>query len=83
MKTPKKKLSYKEIEGLLADAHRKLDILASKFHELQTYFIAYVEYKGENIMFNDWMNDKIKETKNELQKNEQSDEPNMEGSPTH
>lgn len=83
MKKTRKKLGYKEYEGLLADAHKKLDILAQRYHELQTYFIAYVEYNGHNVKFNDWMNVKIKEMQNELQKNEQPNESNMEGSPTN
>ena len=83
MKKTRKNLGYKEYEGLLADAHKKLDILAQRYHELQTYFIAYVEYNGHNVKFNDWMNVKIKEMQNELQKNEQPNESNMEGSPTN
>ena len=83
MKKTRKILGYKEYEGLLADAHKKLDILAQRYHELQTYFIAYVEYNGHNVKFNDWMNVKIKEMQNELQKNEQPNESNMEGSPTN
>ena len=83
MKQKKKKLGYKEYEGLLADAHKKLDILANKFHELQTYFIAYVEYKKDNIKFNDWMNIKVKEMNDELQKNEHSDGKNLETSETN
>ena len=83
MKKTRKKLGYKEYEGLLADAHKKLDILAQRYHELQTYFIAYVEYNGHNVKFNDWMNVKIKEMQNELQKKEQPNESNMEGSPTN
>ena len=51
-----KKLGYKEYEGLLSQAHQKIEILANKIHELQTYLIGYVEYRGQNIMFNDWMN---------------------------
>ena len=82
-KQPKKKLGYKQYETLLAQAHQKLDLLAQKHHELQTYFIAYVEYKGENILFNDWMNVKIKEMKDELQENEHSNEPHLEGSTTN
>ena len=57
-------------------------MLAEKYNELQTYFIAYVEYKNDNIKFNDWMNSKLKEMKDELQSNEQSNEKNMEASTT-
>ena len=60
-KQNKKKLSYKQYERLLAQAHQKLDLLAQKHQELQTYFIAYVEYQGQNVIFNDWMNVRIKE----------------------
>ena len=79
-KGKKKKLGYSQYEELLADAHQKLDMLANKTHELQTYFIAYVEYKGDNIHFNGWMNKRIKEMQNELQSNEQNNESNLERS---
>ena len=66
-KQNKKKLSYKQYERLLAQAHQKLDLLAQKHQELQTYFIAYVEYQGQNVIFNDWMNVRIKEMEAEVQ----------------
>ena len=83
-----KKLGYKEYEGLLSEAHQKIEILASKVHELQTYLIAYIEYRGQNVLFNEWMNVKIKEmqaevkekeeAKNELRENDQPDEQHLE-----
>jgi hypothetical protein len=65
-KQNKKKVGYKQYERLLALAHQKLEVLAEKFHELQTYFIAYVEYRGDNIEFNEWMNVRIKEMEAEV-----------------
>ena len=67
-KQNRKKIGYKQYESLLAQSHQKLDLLAQKFHELQTYFIAYVEYRGDNIEFNTWMNKRIKEMQTELEK---------------
>ena len=64
-KQNKKKVGYKQYERLLALAHQKLELLAEKYQELQTYFIAYVEYRGDNIEFNDWMNKRIEEAKAE------------------
>ena len=85
-----KKLGYKEYEGLLSEAHQKLEILASKVHELQTYLIAYIEYSGDNILFNEWMNVKIKEMQaeikekeevaSELRENDESDGQHLEAS---
>ena len=69
-KQKRKRLGYKEYEGLLSEAHQKLDILANKLHELQTYFIAYVEFKKDNTVFNDWMNVRIKEMQVELETKE-------------
>ena len=66
-KQNKKKIGYRQYESLLAQAHQKLEILAEKFHELQTYFIAYVEYRGHNMEFNDWMNKRIKEMETQIQ----------------
>ena len=74
-KQNKKKVGYKQYERLLALAHQKLEVLAEKFHELQTYFIAYVEYRGDNIEFNEWMNVRIKEMKAEVEEKEKKEEP--------
>ena len=79
-KQKSKKLGYKQYEKLLSEAHQKLEFLAQRHHELQTYFIAYVEFKGDNIIFNEWMNKKIKEMKSELQENDTADEQHLETS---
>ena len=47
MSKNKKKLGYSQYEELLAQAHQKLEILAEKFQELQTYLLAYIDYKGD------------------------------------
>jgi len=70
----KKKMGYKQYAGLLYEAHKKLEILAQKYHELQTYFIAYVEYKGDNIQFNDWMNERLKVIETQIQKEKEKKE---------
>ena len=64
----KKKIGYKQYAALLSQAHQKLDILAQRYQELQTYFISYVEYRGDNIAFNDWMNKRIAEMNAKLAK---------------
>ena len=73
-KQNKKKIGYRQYESLLAQAHQKLEILAEKFHELQTYFIAYVEYRGHNIEFNEWMNVRIKEMEAEVEEKRKKEE---------
>ena len=70
-KQSRKKLGYKEYERLLAEAHQKIEMIAKAHHELQTYFIAYVEFEGKNILFNEWMNERIKTMKAELKKKEE------------
>ena len=77
-----KKIGYKQYEGLLSDAHQKLEYLATRHQELQSYFIAYVEFKGDNIIFNEWMNKRIKEMEDELRQNDQSDGEHLEASAT-
>ena len=62
-----KKLGYTQYEKLLAQAHQKSDFLAERYQELQSYVLAYVEYRGHNITFNDWMSKR----KEELQKEDQ------------
>ena len=73
-KQNKKKVGYKQYERLLALAHQKLELLAEKYQELQTYFIAYVEYRGDNIEFNDWINKYIKQREAEVQKTKETKE---------
>ena len=75
-----KKLGYKQYEELLSQAHQKLEFLAQRHQELQSYFVAYVEFKGDNIIFNEWMNQRIKEMESELQKNDKSNEQHLEAS---
>ena len=78
-KQNKKKMGYKQYEHLLSLAHQKIELLAEKFHELQTYFIAYVEYRGDNIEFNEWMNVRIKEMEAEIgEKNKKKELANEE-----
>ena len=79
-KQKSKKLGYKQYERLLSEAHQKLEFLAKIHHELQTYFIAYVEFKGDNIVFNEWMNQRIKEMESELRKNDKPNEQHLEAS---
>ena len=67
MSKNKKKLGYSQYENLLANAHQKLDFLAEKFQELQTYFIGYVEFHGENVEFNSWMEARINEMEAKMQ----------------
>ena len=80
MNTNKKKLGYKQFETLLADAHKKLNILVQEVHELRTYFIGYIEFKGDNLEYNEWLKKKFQEARNELQKNDKVDEQHMEPS---
>ena len=79
MSKTKKKLGYSQYENLLANAHQKLDFLAEKFQELQTYFIGYVEFHGENVEFNSWMETRIKEAEAQIQaKKDMEQESNKE-----
>ena len=76
MSKSKKKFGYPEYENLLANAYRKLDLLASKYQELQTYFIGYVEFHGEIVEFNDWMKTHIQEMQAQTEKNIEQKEEN-------
>ena len=80
MSKNKKKLGYTQYENLLAEAHQKIEILAEKMHELRTYFVGYIEFTGKNIEFHGWMNKRLEEIQNELQKDEQPNERDMEPS---
>ena len=71
----KKKMGYKQYEKLLALSHQKADILAQRLQALQSYITSYVEYRNDNIKFNDWINQRIVEEQNKVsQKEEQVNE---------
>ena len=73
--TNKKKMGYKQYEKLLALSHQKADILAQRLQALQSYITSYVEYRNDNIKFNDWINQRIVEEQNKVgQKEEQVNE---------
>ena len=61
-----KKLGYTQYEKLLAQAHQKSDFLAQRYQELQSYILAYVEYRGDKITFDKWMSKRMEQ----LQKKE-------------
>ena len=73
-KQNKKKIGYKQYEVLLAQAHQKSEILAERCKELQTYFMAYVEYRGDGIEFNNWINNRMKQEQKESEKIEKVNE---------
>ena len=73
--TNKKKMGYKQYEKLLALSHQKADILAQRLQALQSYITSYVEYRNDNIKFNDWINQRIiEEQEKTSQKKEQVNE---------
>ena len=74
MSKNKKKLGYSQYEELLSQAHQKLEILARKYQELQTYLIGYMEFRGDSIEFNSWMNERLEEMKKEYEKTQQPHE---------
>ena len=70
----KKKLGYKQYEKLLAQAHQKIEMIAQNVHEIQTYFIAYIEFNGDELKFNGWMNKRIEEMKAEAKDKENTNQ---------
>ena len=75
-----KRATRKELEDVIAGIIQELTLVRNELKALGNYFAMYVEYKGDNIHFNGWMNKRIKEMQNELQSNEQNNESNLEGS---
>jgi hypothetical protein len=66
----KKKMGYKQYEKLLALAHQKSEILAQRIQTLQSYLVTYIEYSGDMIEFNDFINKRVIKEQNELTKKE-------------
>ena len=69
----KKKMGYKQYEKLLALSHQKSDVLAQRLQALQSYITSYVEYRNDNVKFNDWITQRIVE---EQEKTNQKEEVN-------
>ena len=69
----KKKMGYKQYEKLLALSHQKADVLAQRLQALQSYITSYVEYRNDNVKFNDWITQRIIE---EQKKTSQKEEVN-------
>ena len=65
--TNKKKMGYKQYEKLLALSHQKADILAQRLQALQSYITSYVEYRNDNVKFNDWITQRIVEEQNTIE----------------
>ena len=71
MSRSKKKLGYSQYEKAIADHDYKLELLAQKYNELQTYFLGFIEFTGKSLEFHHWMNDRIKETQEEMKLDKQ------------
>ena len=69
-KQNKKKMGYKQYEKLLSLAHQKSEILAKRVQELQTYLVSYIEYRNDNVGFNNFINKRIIKEQDELAKKE-------------
>ena len=74
MSKNKKKLGYSQYENLLAEAYQKLDLLAYKMNELQSWFLGYIEYSGNALEFNNWMETRIKEHQEKTDEKEKVNE---------
>ena len=67
-KQSKKKMGYKQYEQLLSLAHQKSEILAQNLQALQSYITGYVEYQSNTDEYNIWINQRIIEEQEKLEK---------------
>ena len=67
-KQNKKKMGYKQYEKLLVLAHQKAEMLAQKLQVLQSYMAGYVEYQNNTDQYNIWINQRIIEEQDKLEK---------------
>ena len=67
-KQSKKKMGYKQYEQLLSLAHKKSEILAQNLQALQSYITGYVEYQSNTDEYNIWINQRIIEEQEKLEK---------------
>jgi hypothetical protein len=63
-----KKIGYKKFEELLVLAHKKSEILAQNLQALQSYITGYVEYQDNTDQYNVWINQRIIEEQDKLEK---------------
>mgnify|MGYP003137130118 CR=1 FL=1 len=78
-KKNKKKMGYKQYEQLLALAHKKCEILAERYKELQIYFMEYIDFNDHNTPFNNWMEERSKKRQAEIAQQENANkDPNIE-----
>ena len=70
MSKNKKKLGYSQYEAVLSDHNYKLEILAQRYSELQSYFLGFLEFTGKSLEFHEWMKARIEEMKKEVEENE-------------
>ena len=67
-KQNKKKMGYKQYEQLLSLAHQKAEMLAQRLQALQSYVTGYVEYQNNTDKYNMWINQRIIEEQEKLEK---------------
>ena len=77
MSKGKKKLGYSQYEKVLSDHNYKLETLAQRYSELQTYFIGFIEFTGKNLEFHEWMNARIKEMQEKMEADKESQEKDV------
>ena len=77
MSKSKKKLGYSQYEKVLSDHTYKLETLAQRYSELQTYFIGFIEFTGKNLEFHEWMNARIKEMQEKMEADKESQEKDV------
>ena len=80
MSKNKKKLGYSQYEAVLSDHNYKLEILAQRYSELQTYFLGFLEFTGKNLEFHEWMKARVEEMKKEVDADKEKEEGVLHGS---
>ena len=64
------KATRKELEGTVRIIAEQVSNLMTRLIALDGILSSYIEYKGEVVMFQNWMNKKVEDHQKEIEKND-------------
>jgi hypothetical protein len=68
------KATRKELEGTVRIIAEQVSNLMTRTMALDGVLSSYIEYKGEVVMFQDWMNKKMESHQKEIRKNDNKED---------
>ena len=78
----KKKPTVKEVASVTIELNKRINSMMNILSEIEKAFSLYIEMKGDNENYKDFIDKKIKEWKeqqNDAKANGEADKPNLQG----